>query len=162
MTACPTSSRLSLRKHGRKERLAEGDLALIAESALRKDSQKQVFFQTHGKHKSRIMAGLFCGQGQSVWRNDCWTDKADKIEVLVFLSTSGREQIWWLLVYKGAINNTVISYDRAKLHTAPEAAEWKKRAFLDWWNTLTSPLLWCGERLAVLIAVNKSLLLCVQ
>lgn len=50
--------------------------------------------------------------------DDGWTDKADKIEVLVFLSTLGHEQIWWLLVFKGAI-----SYDRAKLHSAQDVAE---------------------------------------
>lgn len=69
--------------------------------------------------------GAFCSQGRSVWLDwdDCWTDNADKIEALVFLSTWGHEQIWWLLVYEGTIRETVrdISYDSAKLHIAQEA-----------------------------------------
>lgn len=64
---------------------------------------------------------------QADW-NDCWTDKADKIEVLVFLSTLGNQQIWWLLVFEGTI-----SYNRAKLHTAQKGAELRKQVFSDRW-----------------------------
>lgn len=79
---------------------------------------------------------VFCSQGHSVWLdwNDCWTDKADKIEALVFLSTLGHEQIWWLLVYEGTISKTVIdiSYDIWKLHIAQGALKWEKKThFLD-------------------------------
>lgn len=65
---------------------------------------------------------------QADW-NDCWTDNADKIEVLVFLSTLGHEQIWWLLVFEGTI-----SYGRVKLHTAQEVVEERKQVFLDRWE----------------------------
>lgn len=161
----------SLQTHCNRDTLVEGDFILIAEMLLGKLVNKSRVNATtclslwHVVNKymnNSLHRRAFCSQGHSVWFDwdDCWTDNADKIEALVFLSTWGHEQIWWLLVYEGTISKTVIdiSYDSAKLHIVLEA-EKRVKETLFWtggWNqNMLKLLYWECKKLSRLTAVNS-------
>lgn len=159
----------SLQTHCNRDTLVEGDFILIAEMLLGTwvhKSRVNAFSLWHvvNKHMNNSLHRRpLSSQGHSVWLDwdDCWTDNADKIEALVFLSTRGHEQIWWLLVYEGTISMTVIdiSYDSAKLHIA-SGAEKRVKETLFWtgcWDqNMLKLLYWECEKLALATAVNSN------
>jgi len=158
------------RTHSNHDTLVKGDLILIAKRLYGRWVNKSkvnttaCLFLGHLVNKRMndiLQERTFCSQGHSVWLDwdDCWTDNADKIEALVFLSTWWHGQIWWLLVHEGTLGKTVIdiSYDSAKLHIAQEAEQRVKQTLVctGVWDQNILRLYWECETLALATAVNS-------